>query len=155
MRRGRTVPLVRGRVDQQGRRLCCHCDEPVGPGRRDWCGDVCVIRYQVRRGDQGACRQWLCLTTNWLCERCGTSVRPDRQVPNSTNLERAEGCGYGTYPWVRNLPRWEADHRVPLAEGGDHDHANLRMLCVGCHRAVTRELRARLARARKATETST
>lgn len=44
---------------------------------------------------------------------------------------------------------WEADHIVPLAEGGTNTLGNLRTLCVPCHREVTRELRARMAKARR------
>lgn len=49
--------------------------------------------------------------------------------------------------YVRTL--WEADHAVPLVEGGDPGPENIRTLCIPCHRRVTRELRARLARARR------
>ena len=51
--------------------------------------------------------------------------------------------------WVRHL--WEADHVVPVIEGGGACGLdNLQTLCVPCHRAATRELRARLARSRQA-----
>lgn len=143
------VKLVRGRVGPDGARLCCYCASPIPRGRRDWCGDECVLRYQIARGDQNACRAWLRRETNWLCGRCGVSVRPDRWREGSSLLEMQDRAGT-RYPWVRTLPRWEADHHIPLSEGGAHDPSNLRMLCVGCHRHVTRELRARLARARRA-----
>lgn len=39
---------------------------------------------------------------------------------------------------------WEADHEVPLEDGGPHTLDNLRCRCVPCHRAKTRaENRAR------------
>jgi 5-methylcytosine-specific restriction endonuclease McrA len=49
---------------------------------------------------------------------------------------------------------WEADHIVPVVEGGgasrDQDPlANLRTLCLRCHRAETRALAARRAKARR------
>jgi hypothetical protein len=38
---------------------------------------------------------------------------------------------------------WEADHIVPVVEGGDSNLENLRTLCTACHRDETRSLRAR------------
>jgi 5-methylcytosine-specific restriction endonuclease McrA len=43
---------------------------------------------------------------------------------------------------------WEADHILPVAEGGDSNIENLRTLCRPCHRGVTTELRLRLRRKR-------
>jgi len=34
----------------------------------------------------------------------------------------------------------EADHIVPLRQGGDHQPQNLRTLCQSCHKATTKEL---------------
>jgi 5-methylcytosine-specific restriction endonuclease McrA len=40
---------------------------------------------------------------------------------------------------------WDADHSVPVAEGGGQcDLANMRTLCLKCHREATAALRARL-----------
>jgi 5-methylcytosine-specific restriction enzyme A len=39
---------------------------------------------------------------------------------------------------------WDADHIVPVVEGGGEcDLANLRTLCLKCHRAATAALRKR------------
>lgn len=38
---------------------------------------------------------------------------------------------------------WEADHIVPVVEGGDSNLENIRTLCIPCHRGVTTELRLR------------
>jgi len=40
---------------------------------------------------------------------------------------------------------WQADHIVPIAEGGPNELSNLRTLCIRCHQAETRKLRRRLA----------
>ena len=39
---------------------------------------------------------------------------------------------------------WNADHVVPIAEGGSDDPSNLRVLCLNCHAPETRYLNARL-----------
>lgn len=38
---------------------------------------------------------------------------------------------------------WEADHTVPLCEGGPHSLENMRTLCAECHKGVTAALNAR------------
>ncbi len=40
-------------------------------------------------------------------------------------------------PW-RHVLHWEADHDVPLWNGGAHDVANLRVRCGPCHKGKTR-----------------
>ena len=46
--------------------------------------------------------------------------------------------------------RWEADHIVPVVEGGGGcGLEGYRTLCIPCHRLVTRDLMARLAAARR------
>jgi 5-methylcytosine-specific restriction endonuclease McrA len=43
---------------------------------------------------------------------------------------------------------WDADHIVPVAEGGGQcDLANMRTLCLKCHRQATEALRLRLRKA--------
>ena len=44
---------------------------------------------------------------------------------------------------------WEADHIVPLAEGGAPGPENTRTMCLPCHKAQTRALADRLAAARR------
>lgn len=41
---------------------------------------------------------------------------------------------------------WEADHILPVVEGGDSNLDNIRTLCIPCHRTATAELRARRTR---------
>jgi 5-methylcytosine-specific restriction endonuclease McrA len=48
---------------------------------------------------------------------------------------------------------WDADHIVPVAEGGGEcDLGNVRTLCLHCHRVVTATLRERLRRRREQAE---
>jgi 5-methylcytosine-specific restriction protein A len=54
--------------------------------------------------------------------------------------------GSADHGMLRHL--WEADHIVPVIEGGSNRLDNMRTLCVPCHKAETRELRQRLSRAR-------
>jgi 5-methylcytosine-specific restriction endonuclease McrA len=44
--------------------------------------------------------------------------------------------------WRAERPRWEADHIIPVADGGGEcGLENYRLLCRGCHTAVTSQWR--------------
>lgn len=138
------VELTRGRVGPDGRRLCCFCGDPIPKGRRDWCGDQCVLRYGIASGDHGLIRSELWRRDKGVCALCGSqcacNVRDRMWTPDG---------------WVKSteIP-WDADHIVPLVEGGGHSLDNLRTLCHPCHKRVTRELRARLAAAKRSQKVS-
>ena len=60
--------------------------------------------------------------------------------------------GSKTYPEevIRKLPRWQADHIVPVAEGGGLCGLDgYRTLCSDCHKRVTRQLNQRLKEKRR------
>lgn len=138
-RRG-TVTLVRGRVGPDGSRLCCHCGDPVPKGRRDWCGDPCVERYQLASGDQQVARRLLLRRDRGVCALCAVQCRArvDRIWDGRRWIDPRAG-----------VPVWEADHAVPICEGGALALENLRTLCRPCHVRATAELRARLAAKRR------
>lgn len=45
--------------------------------------------------------------------------------------------------WKEPSDLWEADHIVPVVEGGTHAQVNLRTLCHPCHKQTTRALATR------------
>jgi len=61
-------------------------------------------------------------------------------------------CGLDTVaakPKGRTGHLWQADHIVPVIEGGGEcDLQNMRTLCTACHQKATAALRKRMARAR-------
>jgi len=132
---------------------------------RRWCSHVCVLRYKIAKGDQGACRSWL--RTDWLdpkyplrdpfvCAACSIDLS-ERAIEArvAADLDAAQlPCGTVRHQWGRmdaqRAHQWEADHIVPLVEGGPHAPENLRALCRPCHLRETRALRARMAAARRA-----
>lgn len=57
--------------------------------------------------------------------------------------------GYGFVDRWHTPTLWEADHIVPVIEGGGCcGLENYRTLCIPCHRAETRKLRSRMRRQR-------
>lgn len=143
-----------------GRPLCRWCHLEVGARRRTFCSARCVeafklqvdwkyIRQHVRDRDRGVCR---------IC-RCDTEkLRRVASHANRHNGRRGwrpwsfRGSGAA---WLRSLgfrPRtalWQADHVTPRCYGGGNELANLRTLCLPCHKSVTTELAAARAAERR------
>ncbi len=111
-------------------------------------------RAKVRERDGGICA--LCGADcefleriSWVIRRLGSRLAWDPDGLEAMRLLRdAWGFATWTHSWdVRSM--WEADHVVPLAEGGTNDLENYRTLCIPCHREQTRLLAGRLAVARR------
>jgi len=109
--------------------LCCWCGTALTGRKIRWCGTECVHEYQIAKGDQGRARELLWKRDAGRCALCTTT--PDER-------ELVGDSGY-----------WEADHAVPIVEGGALALSNLRTLCIACHRAETAALRARMSKARR------
>lgn len=100
---------------------CRYCKQPVPPRRFTWCSDACIRAYRLET-DWGLIRATIMDRDRYRCVLCG-AADPDRG------------------------PLLQVDHIVELADGGSfHDPANLRTLCIPCHKSKTWEAR----RARRA-----
>lgn len=160
-----------------GRALCRQCNEEVPAGRRSFCSDKCVADWKLRT-DPAAQAVALLERDHGICQLCGLDcLALTEELRKMLNEETAEVFHTKRLPeriwesWIERLPRytarceelelpkhlrnlsrrlWEADHTLPVIEGGGGcGIENLRTLCWRCHRLVTRELRARLAKARR------
>lgn len=98
--------------------------------------------YKLARGDQGAARKLVWKLHRGVCQICKTDV-------NKRRREILAEHGYMKSRELQDECRWEADHIVPIVEGGKLDRTNLRTVCRRCHKDVTRALRKRLAAKRK------
>jgi len=126
--------------DEHGQPICRWCRGPVNPPRRTFCGDACVhewkirsspwyVRREVKKRDKGTCR--LCGVNVVKAHREWTRAKP----PAGDRAARRA--------WRAAKPRWEADHIVPVADGGGECGLdNYRLLCRPCHVRVTLEWRA-------------
>lgn len=159
--------------DADGRHLCRWCHQPTPKGRTSFCCDACkdevLIRcrpshaaFLVHRRDHG------------VCAACGIDTeRLVELVRRRLGFHRAKGpIAYwmdrggdanrfmellDQHGWPLDCSRvwWEADHIVPVAEGGGQcGLKGYRTLCIRCHRAETRALAARLAVRRRAASAS-
>jgi len=82
-----------------------------------------------------------------VCALCGTDTHRLRRrimrLPFSQRMRELRALQQRGVIYKRRKSWWEADHILPVVEGGDSNLENIRTLCIPCHRDVTRELRAR------------
>ncbi|MCU1230612.1 MAG: endonuclease [Acidobacteria bacterium] len=121
---------------------CRWCKGDVSGRRRTFCSDACVHEWRLRSSgsylreciferDRGICA--ICRIDTVALRRRILRLPFGRRIIEMKALRIVKG----RKSW------WEADHIVPVVEGGDSNLDNIRTLCVTCHRNVTAELRER------------
>lgn len=147
---------------------CRVCGQPCPTRRHRWHED-CVAEYNALASGQGF-RQAVWARDHGVCAACPAGSPPQPRH----NGTRCTGCGavhagpksrcYVCDPYRRGGPDpwspspdappmepvgWDADHIVPLVDGGPNTLANAQTLCLPHHRAKTAaEATARAARRR-------
>ncbi len=141
---GRVAPaaLPRG---AGGRALCRWCSLEVPPRRRTFCSAFCVHEWRLR-SDPGYLREAVLKRDRGVCARCTVDcLAAYRLLKRSRGARRAELLAVWGLKRLTRKSLWDADHILPVAEGGGEcDLANVRTLCLHCHRVATAALRARL-----------
>ena len=128
-----------------GRALCRWCALEVPRGRLTFCSDWCVHEWRLRT-DPGYLREKVFERDRGVCAKCGADTVALRR--DLRKLDYAARRAFLKSWGLREGSRkslWDADHIVPVAEGGGQcDLANMRTLCLKCHREATATLRARM-----------
>ena len=136
-------------IGPNGLPLCRWCElEVLAKRRRTFCSDYCVDQWRLRT-DPGYLRDSVFARDGGVCALCAAAtVAIYNALKRSRGAARAAGLSlYGMKTIGSRRSLWDADHIVPVAEGGGQcDLDNLRTLCLPCHREVTAELRLRLKR---------
>ena len=130
-----------------GRNRCRWCSLEVPARRSTFCSDYCVSEWRLRT-DPAYLREQVFARDGGVCARCGldTVAAWNRIRRLRTNRQAAALASWGLRSAVRRVSLWDADHIVPVVEGGGEcDLSNLRTLCLKCHREATLALRQRLA----------
>lgn len=146
--------LAGGRVDPaalsvgpNGLPLCRWCDlEILARRRRTFCSEYCVHQWRLRT-DSGYLRDQVFARDRGICAECGVdAVAAYNALRRARGAARAAGLHlYGIKTITARRSLWDADHILPVAEGGGQcDLDNLRTLCLLCHRDATARLRERL-----------
>ncbi len=125
-----------------GRRPCRWCHGEVAAPRRTFCSQECVDEFLSEKGYQHLLPR-VQQRDNEVCVLCGLDTRIIKgfqgklrsREGHETMMHFLNGIGLNYY---RRF--WEADHIVPRVRGGPNTLANLRTLCVPCHKAETKRL---------------
>lgn len=130
----RRIPVRSQIRTDEGKKLCLVCRNSLPPRRSSYCSDECyirntpqMIRALVERRDKG------------ICFGCKTQCRA-----------RCDPLRWQDSNAWHKLPRWEADHIVPVIEGGGLCGVDgYRTMCLACHKSETKALAARRAERRR------
>ena len=135
--------------DANGRVLCRWCAVAVPRGRRTFCSAACVHAWRMRTSTSYL-RQQVLLRDNGICARCTVdTLAAYRLIRKARGTRRNRLLSLWGLAALDRKSLWDADHILPVVEGGGEcELANLRTLCVHCHRVVTSALRARRQTAR-------
>jgi len=130
---------ARAAVFQRDRGVCAHC-------RRDCHAIQAELRGMAAILDEAWARQFgrtaIGHTLVLYSHECPVIAGPFLRLCEAVGLKK---------PWRYPRHLWEADHIVPVVEGGGEcTLSNYRTLCIPCHRAETAKLAARLAEKRRA-----
>ena len=144
-----------------GPKPCRWCGEPCVGRRTSWCSDTCADTYTAL-SSAGSLDHLIRQRDGNNCRRCGMDldalryrIKRMRHPPDTWNSRRLWEAREVVERAGRVLRRlgfnpdgahYEVDHIVPVADGGGGlGMANLRLLCVPCHKRVTAEWQSRRA----------
>ena len=128
-----------------GRPLCRWCNLEVPPRRFTFCSAYCVNEWRLRT-DPGYLREQVFARDRGVCALCRVDARAAyAELRRSRGTHRLKLLDHWGLKRLSRKTLWDADHIIPVIEGGGEcDLANIRTLCLRCHRQVTLELRRRL-----------
>lgn len=131
---------------KNGRALCRWCAIEVPRGRRTFCSADCVHEWKLRT-DPGYLREQVFARDRGICAVCGMDTEALRKEFRKLDYRsRRQFLKEWKLKEASRRSLWDADHIIPVTEGGGEcDLANMRTLCLQCHRTATAELRKRLA----------
>ena len=144
---GRVLRRTDLRRGPNGLPFCRWCDlEIFAKRRRTFCSAFCVHQWRLR-SDAGYLRDQVFARDKGRCAVCDAdTLAIFAALKRARGVAREEGLRmYGMRSIKSRRSLWEADHILPVAEGGGQcDLDNLRTLCLLSHREETARLRLRL-----------
>jgi 5-methylcytosine-specific restriction endonuclease McrA len=123
--------------------MCRWCKGAVSGRRRTFCSDACVHEWRLR-SSTSYLRECVFERDAGVCAICGTDTHRLRKrimrLPFGQRMRELRALQERGVIHKRRKSWWEADHMLPVVEGGDSSLENMRTLCIPCHRMATREL---------------
>ena len=133
-------------VGPNGRNLCRWCRVEVSGRRRTFCSDDCVHEWRLR-SSVSYLRECVFERDRGVCALCAHDTEKERRrvmrMKFAARMQELQALQRAGLVPRKRKSWWDADHIVPVVEGGDSNLENVRTLCYPCHRGVTAELRAR------------
>jgi 5-methylcytosine-specific restriction endonuclease McrA len=123
-----------------GEPVCRWCRQVITAARRrTFCSDPCVHEWRLRSSPSYV-REQVWARDAGVCRRCGFDVRAAERAWKRERPPKTDRAARRR--WRAARPRWEADHILPVADGGGEcGLENYRLLCRACHVAVTAQWR--------------
>ncbi|TAJ99774.1 HNH endonuclease [bacterium] len=135
-----------------GEKLCYNCRGALPKGRRYNCSPVCSDNWRLRTSPS-AVRRKVWERDHGICAHCARDMdalqrafRAIRDIGESRAFLAIHGIpsGRASSDW------WDADHIMPVIEGGGECGLdNYRTLCIRCHAVETKRLAGDRARRRR------
>lgn len=155
----------------EGRNLCRWCRKEVPKGRRTFCGPQCIHEWKIRT-NPGYVRDEIFARDLGVCAACRIDTDAlakrikqlshvfhygpaDKRIQamadwETLKIEKPWTLGKRSIYSGRLPSLWQADHIVPVCEGGGEcGLEGYRTLCTPCHAKETKALAARRAAAKR------
>ena len=139
-----------------GRSLCRWCGIEVPRGRRTFCSDWCVSEWRLRT-DPGYLREQVFVRDKGVCAHCGLDTTAEwARIRRSRNAKRSGALAEWGLRGMTRSSLWDADHILPVSEGGGNAICRISGRCASgviatrrpiCADAASRENTAQLLRA--------
>lgn len=128
-----------------GRGLCRWCALEVPRRRFTFCSEFCVHEWKLRT-QAAYLREQVLKRDRGICAGCGVdTIHVARNLCYSRGTGRVSLLAHWGLRKRSRKTLWDADHIVPVVEGGGEcDLANIRTLCLRCHRDATMQPRMRI-----------
>ena len=129
-----------------GGRLCRWCSLEVFPPQQTYCSTRCIHEWRLR-SDTAYLRSQVFLRDKGVCACCALDTLALRRrmfdLPTAEREKVGAELGFPAHQ-ARHLALWEADHTVPVSQGGGVDVGepsggveSFQTLCVPCHQRKT------------------
>ncbi len=144
--------LVSADLPRKEKGFCRWCGGKLQGRRTSWCGEDCLDEFFIRGGTGIRHQVWL--RDRGVCAECGIDIGSAQGYLTKLHILNFHNFAWGNKGiykssdwgpwWDVHLNWWEADHIIPVIEGGGCcGLENYQTLCIRCHKEDTKKLAGR------------